>query len=895
MDFKKTRLWHTALEPVPEDPDGGRARASLREALLGFRDRAQLLAAEIPRDLPGFTVHDITHLDALWEMADLIAGPDISLTPLEAFVLGGAILLHDLGMSLAAYPGGLEELKRSSEWQDAVARLLRQELGRWPTVHEIQHPPPEIVAEAIREALRLLHAEQAARLSLASWTEERSGTRYQLIDHTDIRKSLGELVGRVAQSHHWPVSRLAREFPETLGAPGWCPRSWELDPLKVACLLRLADASHLDARRAPGFLRALRQPRGVSDSHWAFQERLLKPRLEAQRLIFSSSSKFPEEEAPAWWLCLDALTLVDRELRQVDALLVELKRTRLAAQGVAGIENPERMVSLIRTDGWIPVDTRVRIGDVPALVERLGGRQLYGNNPEVPLRELIQNAADAVRARRLQEGKASDWGDITVRLGKDEEGYWLEVEDTGLGMSQEVLKGPLLDFGTSYWSSDLAREECPGLWSKGFQPTGRYGIGFFSVLMWGDHIRVSTRRAEEAQRDTRVLEFNRGIASPPLLRLARTDERLVEGGTRVRVWLRESPFEPGNLLNPDTPMEEQQFTLWELLVRRCPCLDANLYAEELPEPRKLVVRASDWLNMEGSALLERLWDSRGTVTSDMLNLMGRNLRLLKSPTGEIVGRACIDVQRFTNSSDDALLGKLCSGGFIADHAKAMAGVLTGSPRTMDRHSVCPDVDPETLASWASEQGRLWHQESLSEEDQHWVAAAVCQYGGDTGPLPVALGADGWLTSEDIATRQWPSQLVLIDPVDIEVPDDYPSEFGFGVLAMHQEKALTIQRSVLLVRTRVAIASDRWWGDWLNGRGSRKTGPARPPPSRSLVSVVVNALARAWAVKREGILVQSVRLEEDKSTKGAIEDSAGNGLAFARGSASCLLVTKESAG
>jgi hypothetical protein len=59
--------------------------------------------------------------------------------------------------------------------------------------------------------------------------------------------------------------------------------------------------------------------------------------------------------------------------------------------------------------------------------------------------------------------------------------------------------------------------------------------------------------------------------------------------------------------------------------------------------------------------------------------------------------------------------------------------------------------------------------------------------------------------------------------------------------------------------------------------------------------VVNALARAWAVKREGILVQSVRLEEDKSTKGAIEDSAGNGLAFARGSASCLLVTKESAG
>jgi hypothetical protein len=73
-----------------------------------MRDRAAQLVAEIPQNLRDYTVHDITHLDALWETASLVAGSDYSLNPLEGFVLGGAILLHDAGMALVAYPLGLK-------------------------------------------------------------------------------------------------------------------------------------------------------------------------------------------------------------------------------------------------------------------------------------------------------------------------------------------------------------------------------------------------------------------------------------------------------------------------------------------------------------------------------------------------------------------------------------------------------------------------------------------------------------------------------------------------------------------------------------------------------------------------------------------------------------------
>ena len=94
----------------------------------------------------------------------------------------------------------------------------------------------------------------------------------------------------------------------------------------------------------------------------------------------------------------------------------------------------------------------------PRVVETLGGSKLYGDKPTVALRELIQNAADAVQARRKYEKRSTDWGLITVALLSESDEWWLVVEDNGIGMSEHVLTGPLLDFGTSFWRSPLAME-----------------------------------------------------------------------------------------------------------------------------------------------------------------------------------------------------------------------------------------------------------------------------------------------------------------------------------------------------------------------------------------------------------------------------------------------------
>jgi hypothetical protein len=129
-----------------------------------MRDRAEQLAKEIPQSLRNFTVHDVSHLDALWETADLFAAELVSLNPLEGFVFGAAVLLHDLGLALAAYPDGLDELKQTPVWKDSLLGIQR---GRTPTgeLGKIKAPRPEEIESATANALRMRHAERAEKLA----------------------------------------------------------------------------------------------------------------------------------------------------------------------------------------------------------------------------------------------------------------------------------------------------------------------------------------------------------------------------------------------------------------------------------------------------------------------------------------------------------------------------------------------------------------------------------------------------------------------------------------------------------------------------------------------------------------------------------------------------------
>lgn len=828
-DFRETHLWRSAFEERNEAPEPAERRAALKRAYLAMREHAALLANEIGRDMPTkLTVHDVSHLDALWELASDVGGAEVELTPAEGFVLGGAILIHDLGLGIAAYPEGRAALECGADWTDALASVVRDALGRFPTALELEQATAAQRDEALELLLRRRHAEHAARLGLTWWSLDGEERMHLIAEHA-LRDAYGTSIGRVAASHWWSIERVRTDLDTRLNPLPDYPAAWTADLLKLACLLRLADAIHIDSRRAPRFLMALRRPDRVAALHWTFQSKLLRPVVKGDRVRFASGSIFGRAEASAWWLGLDLVQQADRELRLVDDLLADLDRTRFAARGVLGADAPAVFARHVRTEGWTPVAATLKVGDVAGLIDRMGGAQLYGDRPDVPLRELLQNAADAIRARRIVEDRAARWGEVRVELGGPVDDRFVDVRDVGVGMSPRTLSTTLLDFGRSTWSSSDVIVEHPGLAGKGFQSTGRFGIGFFSVLMWGDGVRVTTRRMQDGTNETTVLELLDGASSRPLLRPADPAERLIEAGTAVRVAVtRVKP--PAHraqqrIFTPPVPLATVLLTgaapEAQDLANLCSALapTASVSINACVDGVTLgAVEADDWMTLEPDALLKRCArrpDGRRTYAgfSDK-----HRLRELRNADHQLVGRALLT---------DTGTGIVTVGGFRAADVPVIDGVLLGGHPNLARNHATPLVERDAFLAWLAEQGELLAR----QQAEPWhirVAATLLAYDLPLPDLPLCQDDSG-LPLRQSEIVEWAEEEDVVPVLAGDELEGWLINNGFQEGRVDE---ISIDRSFLS------------WGDQRPIDFSAYSLPA-PTGDPQVESLVEQAVAKAW--------------------------------------------------
>ena len=525
---ESSELWQRSFGDEGTNVDVSRLATSLR----GIRSNAEVLTSRIAGSLPGLTIHDISHLDALWEVATTVAGNDFPLNPVEAYVFGAAVLLHDAGLCFEAYSGGRDALRETLEWRDAYGRLSR-------APNEVDN----LEQEADFETLRALHASQAARLAIEPWRN--NGGELYVIDDRELRETYGRLIGDLASSHHWNLEVVVSRFATPRPPAPFFTSDWEVDSLKVACMLRVADAGHMDSRRAPSFLLRVLQMNSLSRAHWSAQNHLGKltvSREDPTQLVIASTSPFRRSESSAWWVAFDLVNAFDMELRRCNDVLKasprEPRRT-FARRGVAGSGNVKELVQYVETEEWEPTDSTVHVSDVAALVTNLGGEQLYGADADclyIALRELIQNAADAVAVRRSLPSGREFAGYILVRLKGTDDGRWiLQVDDNGVGMSHTTLTKDLLDFGRSFWASERAAREFPGIHASGYTPVGRFGIGFFSIFMAAKRVNVYSRRFDKGLDDARCLCFDSGLSLRPTLTSEHPDDWEMDLSTRIEL------------------------------------------------------------------------------------------------------------------------------------------------------------------------------------------------------------------------------------------------------------------------------------------------------------------------------------------------------------------------
>lgn len=812
-----------------------------------FRENASVLASEISSILPDYTVHDITHIDALWDMVDIFLPADYPISPAECFVLGGAFILHDLGMVIAAYPEGMHGIQKESIWRDTVANLAKQR----DMVYDFEKPDgidKKICQIATEKTLRMLHAQKANDLAKMSWKNSQ-GKDIFLIDDQRLRDAYGTVIGQIAQSHWWDCEDLPKNFPTVLGALSDFSKSWTVDPLKLACIIRIADAMHIDDRRAPSLLNATRNISKLSKLHWLFQEKLYKPRIEHHRVVYTSKSPFSLQEMDAWWLCHDTLKMIDNELKNVDALLLECQRKSFDLVGVYAIDHLDQIQKQITVDGWKPVDTRIRVNNVARLVSTLGGLQLYGNNYIVPLRELIQNAADAIRARRYMDDEADDYGDIYLSWGKEDGEEFIQIEDNGVGMSQNVLVNVLLDFGQSFWGTEQMHNEFPGLEQKSFQSTGQFGIGFFSVFMWGKHIKVISNRYDKARDNTAVLEFMAGINSRPVLRKANPDEVIKNGGTRIKIWLSEKCI--SEIFETDFRMD---VSIDETISRLCFSLDCNIYTTN--EGKKKLVSANDWLTLSEEEFLYRLFGKKHLnefikEKRRGYELICKNIRMMREEDGSVVGRGCICNRWMLHN----ISGLVTVDGLETTGLFGIAGILKGTTKRASRDVAIPIASKYAIDKWVEEQDQLFASSKVDIEDQLEISHLACTLSSKVISLKIAKWKDNYVNYHEIVEivkRQDCHQYYIVQDAAV---NNYEREKNLKIDLAHNVFACAAGCPVIIQTEGLYRFVD--WPD----------PPQMETSSYSSVNViykrVLEAISEAWGCSFDSIVKAGQFSDDDK--------------------------------
>ncbi len=777
--YERSKLWRRTLGPdSPYALEHPEAAMLLRGEFIRMRDKAELLTSRISADMPDYPLHDITHLDALWQIADEIVDESFELNPIEAFILGGSILLHDAGMTLAAYPGGLSDLKKTAEWRDAIAVEWYTRFGAYPDrVDSVSDP--DIVRAATKDTLRRLHSAKAKDLATQKWLDA-NGTAEYLIQDTKLRNSYGEAIGEIAQSHGADISALEGMRVPVNAVVGF-PVEWDANKIKIACLLRCADAAHLDERRVPHFLHTIAQPADPNSRlHWAFQDGLAPPKRDGDALRYTRGSAVPLEREAAWWKCFECICDVDKELKSCSQFLADHGLEKFAARRVLGAESSTAMCAFIPTAGWDPVSAKVSASDVLRIIHNLGGKQLYGDDPWVPLREMIQNATDAVRVRaQLEEdwyGRSRSEGRVTISLSGCADGITMEIADNGVGMSKSVLTGALIDFGKSLWFSDEVRVEFPGLTGSRFRSTGKFGIGFFSIFTIAETVRVISRRFERGPETTKVLEFPKDAFSRPRLRDATLQERDLAVTTRVIVKLSEAALARIFLRSADIKFLSVKLDHLASKVRAqiksiSLMTDCGIVLQSGESEATAIVDRNEWLTASNKEILSIVFDS--AYLQQMMRLWfgwgsGIDVRALEDRMrpiydlgGRIAGRAaalpCI------YSSKDTLLtysGGFSSGYCADDLGDFALGVIQADRPNVSRSSAAVDVKKIRLGEWATEQAKLWSGASKPSIEVY-LAANLYKCGGDLCTLKTVRWGEHYLTGAEVRAKVATLDRVLV--------------------------------------------------------------------------------------------------------------------------------------
>ncbi|NTW54651.1 MAG: hypothetical protein HGB15_07815 [Chlorobaculum sp.] len=575
------------LKALLEDSD-------LQAPIRALADRVgEILAGSVLPFFPDYTDHGVEHVNRVlksevelvpkevWERSKRDSDPRL-LCDADAAVLIGATLLHDIAMHL--HPKGfLELVGKDSRFQPLPWFC---ECHEGPAADVAWH---ELWAEYVREARRFsdrdltnIIGEESARLWKFQKLPDDTGQwerNHCLIVGEFIRRHHARLAHEIAMYGFpgLPVGSGEGEFP-AMGAKGLqlmhladliglTARSHGLSlrvcmayldahypgnlrPMDAAvlypmALLRVADYLQIDRQRAPSALLQLRNPQSpISVQEWQKHRAVqhIGPAKDPRCKVVTVSSDL---SLSLYLQLRELLAGLQAEMDHSTAVLDEaygtqtglgLHHLNLAIRRVdSNLEKPVFLKSL----PYVPNKTGFAAD--PNLLTLLV-EPLYGKEPGVGVRELMQNAVDAVceldawckvhdvpiDSLDLPEQE----GDVMIDFIKRDDGSWfLRVQDRGIGMTSDTIQNYFLRAGASFrrsseWSKEFVDDEGKPRVAR----AGRFGIGVFAVFLLGPSFKMWTRHVGADKKMGYMVE---ATENSQLIEIQRRDDLPV--GTTIEV------------------------------------------------------------------------------------------------------------------------------------------------------------------------------------------------------------------------------------------------------------------------------------------------------------------------------------------------------------------------
>jgi molecular chaperone HtpG len=492
----------------------------------------------IIKNMPEYTLHDELHLNRVVELMDRLIPPSTleNLSSLELAALILSASLHDIGMApsqeevraLLGNPTTLENDYYYAFRENYPEIIKRQEELRSQDRHS---EAQELEAYMLSHYLRETHSERARKLIFEKYRQKLIYADYnftkRLADiccsHTKDPSSLGDI----------PCYELVR-------APGEYA-NWRF----IAVVLRLADILDFDEGRTPSVLfEHLGIRDNISLKEWEKHRSVKAWDIRPGRIAFSAKCPDPVIEK-----CVrDFIEKINQELHSARDILGDMHDTACKNMGEKyALDLPYRVDDRDigaeeGPDG--PIYEYLDLGfylDEESIISLIMGMNLYGDRL-LFLRELLQNAVDTCRYRKVLEETAGNFlytPKITVRLYQKTGKWFLAVEDNGMGMDKEIVTDHFARIGKSYYQSGRFLQE-KAQKDIVFQPISVFGIGILSVFMVADHLRVETRKLKNNLQDLET-SLDIELSGPTKLFWFRKSNR-IKPGTRLVLSLEEDPL-----------------------------------------------------------------------------------------------------------------------------------------------------------------------------------------------------------------------------------------------------------------------------------------------------------------------------------------------------------------